>query len=183
MAKFRHPSRLTKEEQERILFEFGEVLSKINNPTEALGFVKDLLSAQEAEMLAKRVKIAEYLLEGHRYDDIGQALKVSPNTIARVNEWLKYSGDGYRQLLKRLATRQKRSVSTRNRSLSPVADLRRKYPTMFWPQTLLEDVVRLANTRQKKRLRATLDELDKKSALYKRLDTAMRSSRTHPPTG
>ena len=43
--------------------DFSIVLSQIKKPLEAVQFIKDLMSEQEARMLAKRLKIAEMLLE------------------------------------------------------------------------------------------------------------------------
>jgi TrpR-related protein YerC/YecD len=176
MAKFQHPSKLPKVEQEELLFEFGEVLSSIKNPVEALSFLKDLLSSQEAEMLAKRLKIAEYLIAGHDYGYIEGALRVGSSTIARVNEWLKYSGDGYRLLLERRKEGAAGKRKVRDMSMSPWAELRRRYPIMFWPQVLLEEFIAETSARKKRKLRKIVEKMDQKSEVYKRLDNALRSS-------
>lgn len=96
MAKFPRISKLSKKEQEELILEFCEAFVAIKNTREAASFVKDLLGRQEIEMLAKRLKIAKLLLEGKKYGEIGDELRVSFGTIARVNLWLKTSGEGYR---------------------------------------------------------------------------------------
>ncbi|MEX2008104.1 MAG: YerC/YecD family TrpR-related protein, partial [Candidatus Spechtbacterales bacterium] len=154
MAKFRHPSPLSPEVQEEILQAFADVLAEIQSPSEALAFIKDLLSTQEAEMLAKRIQIAQMLLKGHRYDTIQSTFRVSANTIARINEWLKRSGDGYRRAIEKLEKKQpklkKLPIRMRGGGLS---DLRRQHPVMFWPQAVLEEIVRMADEKKKKQLR------------------------------
>lgn len=174
MAKYKHPSKLPKKEQEEILFEFSQALSEIKNPLEAMRFIKDLLSPQEAEMLAKRVKIAEYLLDGYTYDQVMKYLKTSTGTIARVNEWLKYSGDGYRMLIDRL--KQKRKHPAKKTELNDWTKLRRRYPVMYWPQILLEEFARSANKKQRERMREAIEQMDEKSEIYKRIDKALKES-------
>ena len=101
MAKFYYKSKLSKQEQEELLIDFCNAVSSIKDSKEAAQFLKDLLSPQEAEMLAKRMKIADLLLKGWKYKQIGEQLKVGEGTIARISEWLKFTGDGYRLIVKR----------------------------------------------------------------------------------
>ena len=110
MAKFGRKYELTKKETEELLLDFSIVLSEIKKPREAVAFIKDILSASEARMLAKRLKIAELLLENLSYGKIARVLKVSSGTIARVNQWLQFSGDGYRILIERLQSKRKKRV-------------------------------------------------------------------------
>ena len=92
MSKFYHPSKLTKKEQDELLLDFCYVISMLSDTKKAAQFIQDLFSPQEAEMLAKRVKIAQYLVSKESYSFIQSKLKVSASTIARVNEWLRRAG-------------------------------------------------------------------------------------------
>lgn len=168
MAKFSRVSKLSVTEQEHILYEFALALSEIHNSQEALEFIRDLLSEQEAEMLAKRIKIAELLLDGLTYQEVQNAMKTSHTTIARVGEWLRRSGSGYRIVVDRIKKKLK-SEPEPNREPSEWSKLKRRYPMMFWPQLVLEEIVASANKRQKKRLQAILQEMDEKSDMYKEL--------------
>jgi len=120
-------------------------------------FIKDLLSPQEAEMLAKRIKIAQQLLDGQDYGSIQRMLKVSTGTIARINEWLKYSGDGYRLMIERLKKKNKNS-GVRKSTSSPWDDLKRRYPIMFWPQLVLEEFVAETSVKKKEKLRRIINQ-------------------------
>ncbi|OGZ67830.1 MAG: hypothetical protein A3C58_01345, partial [Candidatus Staskawiczbacteria bacterium RIFCSPHIGHO2_02_FULL_34_10] len=102
MTKFSYKSKLTKSDQEELLMDFCDSLSLIKNSREAAQFLKDLLSPQEVEMLAKRIKIAELLLSGWSYKRIIDYLKVGEGKVARISEWLKLTGDGYRLITVRL---------------------------------------------------------------------------------
>lgn len=58
---------------------------------------KDLFTRTEYKMFAKRLEIARRLLEAETYENIQQALKVTPSTINRVNTVLAEKGDGLRK--------------------------------------------------------------------------------------
>ena len=115
MAKFSYKSKLTKEEQEEFLMDLCDAISSVKNSREAAQFLKDLLSPQEAEMLAKRVKVAELLLAGWSYKRIIEYLKVSEGTVARISEWLKLTGNGYRMIIARLKEKRKGRLKIENK--------------------------------------------------------------------
>lgn len=75
---------------------FWQVVASLKNPSEASLFFKDLLTRTERQMLVKRLQIALLLSRGIGYRIIRKRLKVSDVTIAKINNWLKAFGDGYR---------------------------------------------------------------------------------------
>lgn len=162
-------SKLTKGEQQEIIFRFCQALTQIKKPEEAAAFITDLLSQSETEMLAKRLKIAEELLAGKGYGEIGEDLKVGPGTIARVNEWLKISGEGYRTIIKRLVKMPE--IKTNKPRLS---SMQRIYPQYYWPEILLQEIVATASKRKKQKLEKILSQLPVKSSLYKNLSKLLR---------
>lgn len=175
MAKFRYPSKLTKKERDELILDFCYVISALSDVEKAAQLVKDLLSPQEAEMLAKRVKIAKLLIEGSDYDQIQKSLKVSHGTIARVSEWLKYSGDGYRFVAKRLnkIEKERKEIKKTKDPLSPSTEwrrIKRRFPLYFWPQLIIEEIVEGASKRQKQRLLSVLQEMEVKPRMYKEVE-------------
>jgi len=180
VAKFANPSKLKKEEQKRLIIRLCQGICSIKNPIEAAEFLKDILSAQEVEMIAKRLKVAELLIGGKTYSQISYDLKVSPSTIARVYEWLKLSGDGFRLVVQRLPEEKEKegevSEDELDNRLSLVSwrNIKKRHPLFFWPQLLLEQIVRSASRDDKEKLTAILREMDKKTALYKRLNKILR---------
>ena len=167
MAKFTNPSKLSKEDQEQILICLCEAISTLRDSTEAARFLKDLLSSQEVEMIAKRFKIAQMLVENHNYSQIMAGLKVSSNTIARVHEWLKISGDGFQIAMQRIPKKPAGAIQK-----SPI-NIKRKFPLYYWPELLLETIVKSAREKEKKEIRKALNSMDKKAVLYKRLSKLM----------
>lgn len=170
MVKFYRKSKLDSKEQEELLIDLCDAVSSVKDSKEAAQFLKDLLSPQEAEMLAKRIKIAELLLKDWGYQDIKNALKVGDCTIARVSEWLKFTGDGYRLIIARLKEkREKRKINKDNNSMSEIKNLKHRYPVMFWPELLIEDLIKNKKIKDKQRIIKALVEIRKKPGLYRKI--------------
>lgn len=174
MAKFK--SKLPKEEVGKIFYKLCLAISEIKKPDEAAAFLGDLLSLQEAEMIAKRLKIAEFILDGNSYYEIRKKLKVSYGTIARVQEWLKISGEGYRRAVERTAGKNikiKKEYQTVN-----LNTIKRRYPMYYWPEIVLENIIESANQRQRDKLRRIIkcmDKMKEKTDLYKKLNRLIRA--------
>lgn len=165
MAKFTNPSKLSDQEREELLIFLCGAICNIKNTIEAAKFLGDLLSPQEAEMIAKRLKIAQMLIGGKKYSEISYCLKVGDSTISRVYEWLKISGEGLRTVISR---QNEKDDFDDNEDFS-ITDLKKRYPLYYWPQVLLESIVSSASRREKRKLQIALKSMDKKTLLYKKL--------------
>jgi TrpR-related protein YerC/YecD len=170
MAKY---SKISNKEKEELLKEFCEALSVLKNPQEIMNFITDLLTRQEIIMIAKRIKIAKLLVEGKDYRDIENSLKVGPGTIARVGYWLSEGGEGFRLIAER-TKRIKPKETFREPTMSEWSKLKRRYPMMFWPQLLVEEIVYTMNKRQKEKFRNAIKKLDRKSSLYKQMNKILK---------
>ena len=94
---------------EKRMFEiFVTTISYLKNTKEVEEFLYDFLSPVEKIMLAKRLAIAVLLAKGYRYPSIIGILRVSPATIATVSLSLKYSGDGYKKMVEKILSDEKR---------------------------------------------------------------------------
>lgn len=176
MAKFSRFSKLSRTEQETLLIGFCKALVELRTPEEAAHFLKDLLSKQEAEMLAKRIEIARLLIKGFKYEEIQRLLKVSHGTIARVSEWLATSGQGYRLVVERVKPEKTNEQELIEELEKPASwkQIKRRYPSYFWPELILEEFVRNAKKKQKERMRNILEEFDQKSEVFERLQVLLR---------
>jgi len=47
--------------------------------------------------------------------------------------------------------------------------IKRRYPLMFWPQLLMEDIVKVLDKRQKMKIKHAVERLNHKSKLYKQI--------------
>ena len=156
------------------------MVQKLDEAAKLLG---DLLSDQEIEMIAKRLQIAKLLLNNHTYDKIRDGLKVSDATIARVNLWLQQSGEGFRMVMKR--SLQKKDMKVPN-WMPPAhkSEMARRFPLYYWPQGLLENIIRAANNRQRKEMLTTLQTFNAsrkgKRELFRHLETLLLESQRNP---
>lgn len=160
---YRNKSKLSKEEQTNLFIKLAKGLVVLRKPEEMAQFLRDLLSEPEVLMLAKRLQIAEFLVEGLTYEKIRDQAKVSFGTIARVQTWLETYGEGYRTVLSRTIKTE------RNIQKDSFSKLKRIYPMYYWPELLLKEIIKNANKREKERLSKVVNQLKDKTALAKEL--------------
>lgn len=65
-------------------------------------FLGDILTNQEIEMIAQRLCIAIYLIEGKTFKEISLELGVSSTTIERVKQSVLYGDGGYTIVVDRI---------------------------------------------------------------------------------
>jgi len=164
MGKFSNHDKLSKDEQQELFVNFSLALSSVKNPVEAANLIKDLLSEQEAIMLARRLQIANFLIQGYKYREIKAEMKVTDPTIARVQTWLRLYGEGYRTITQRTSKIQ--SVETESQNWHSI---KKKYPLYFWPQIVLKEIVASVNSKQKKKLLSVLGQMKEKTKLSREL--------------
>jgi len=167
--------RISNKEREELLEEFCKALSVLKNPQEVMNFLTDLLTREELIMLARRIKIAKLLIEGKDYREIEGLLKVGTPTIARVNRWLSEGGEGFRLIAERTEKEKPKAPSSWNYAMQDWRKFRRRYPLMFWPQLLIEDIIKAMNRRQREKVRNAIEKLDRKSQLYKQINRILKS--------
>jgi Trp operon repressor len=107
-------------------------------------FLTGLLTHSEQIMLGRRIWIARMLLEGKRYDQIGEKLHVGPNTIQRTELWLQGLLPNYEQILtaKEKSIKGEQLLKDRKREAARnpfgFTALKMKYPLHFllfpWPK-------------------------------------------------
>lgn len=176
MAKFARVSKLSLREQEVLLIGFCKALVELKTPEEAAQFLKDLLSKQEAEMLAKRIEIARLLIKGFTYGRIQQLLRVSHGTVARVSQWLATSGEGYRLVVSRVKPEKTEQEELNEDLEKPISwkKIKRQHAMYFWPDLILEEFVRNAKKAQKERMRKILGQFDTKSEVFDKLQVLLK---------
>ena len=123
-------------ERARILDEFWTMVALLETKDEVRNFFKDMLSATEAIMLARRIQIAKLLLAGWGYDRIEEKMGAGPTTIASVHRWLQGGFGGYAAVIPRLEReieRRERLAERRQEESVPLSSawMRKKYPLHF----------------------------------------------------
>lgn len=128
--------KINPKERTRILDEFWTMVALLENKEEVRSFFKDLLSASESIMLARRIQIAKLLLSGWGYERIVQKLGTGPTTIASVHRWLQGGFGGYANAipkLKREIERRDKVAEQRQEESVPMSSawMRKRYPLHY----------------------------------------------------
>ena len=188
MAKYTKYQVLPADKRQQVILELCNAIGIVKTMPEVAKLLGDLLSEQEIQMVGKRLQIAKMLLQDKRYEDINKELKVSQPTIARVNLWLQQGGEGFRMLIKKGLGKKNMKIpdwkppATAGQMQDSWAYIKRKYPLYFWPQLLVEEVVRTANNRQRKRLLETLSIIRKsgkgKKEVFRHIEQLLRAQRS-----
>lgn len=160
---------------EELVLDLVQAFVQTRSVSESALLLQDLLTKKEIQILSKRLRIAKLLLSNMTYEEIERELKVSHGTIAKIAVWLSEKGDGFRAIIQKLPQATNLS-SFENRSEWDA--LKRRYSLYFWPELLLEEIVKSANNKQKERIRSVLDKLEEKSELHRKLEKLLKYSTT-----
>ena len=173
LEKSRRFEKLSKSEQENLFVDLLNALVCTENLSDAALFLQDLLTRKEAQTLSKRLRIAKLLITGMTYEEIGKDLHASHATIAKIAIWLNERGDGFRKIVEKLPERkvEKEKAWT---DLSDWDKFKRKHALYFWPELLLEEVIKSATKKNKDRISNVLENLDEKNELHRRIEKLLR---------
>ena len=100
---------------------------------------------------------------------------MSHGTIARVAGWLSEKGEGFRKVISKLPEQ------AQVKHWSEYSDwdrIKRRYPSYFWPELLLEEIVKKANKRDKERLLNLIASLENKDLVHKKIERALKYNTT-----
>ena len=171
LGKSKRIEKLSKNEQEDLVFDLVNALVETNSLSDVALFLQDLLTRNEMRILSKRLRIAKLLLSGKTYSEIEQQLHVSHSTVGKIAAWLAERGDGFRKIIEKLP---KKKDTKSWHEYSDWDRLKRRYPLYFWPELLLEEIVKSANKKERMRIQSVLQTLDEKSELHKRIESILR---------
>lgn len=163
----RGSSKLSSKKRKELVLDLCRAISALKSSEEVADALTDLLTPKEIETIAKRLQIAEYLVNGSDYDTIRRDLKVGYSTIARVNTWLNLSGQGYKIML----TRKKKSPRPKSEQelYDPYSwhNIKRRYSMHFWPLLVLEEFSQIADRKEKMKIEQIFEKLDIKKARFR----------------
>lgn len=175
MAKIRKIEKLTRKEQESLLFDLVNAIVQAKSINDSVLLLQDLLTKSEITTLSKRLRIAKLLIKGFTYEEIQKNLSTSHSTIAKIAAWLTERGEGFRKIVHKLPEESK------PKTFDEVSDwdrIKRSHGLYFWPELLLEEIVRSANKKQKIRIASVLDKMEEKSKLNRRIEKLLKYGTT-----
>lgn len=83
---------IDKREKAEAIGNLFDKFARLKSKEEILNFLAGLLSSSEVLMIARRIQIAEKILEEKTYEAICKELKVGSQNVSRIDNWL-HSGD------------------------------------------------------------------------------------------
>src|SRR3990167_9078728 len=109
--------------------------------------------------MAKRLHIAERLLQNKDYEDIRAELAVGFSTIARVATWLGLSGEGFKIVMSRKPKEPKKPTIEEMYEPYSSYNFKRRYSQYYWPQLLLEKILQASDESHKKKITTILQSM------------------------
>lgn len=98
---------LPKNLEDKLFQIFFESLAGLSKSSDIEKFLFSLISPVEKKVLAKRLGIAILLAKGYKHEAIKDILKVSQDTVSKVNMILNYRGEGYRMIIQKALEKEK----------------------------------------------------------------------------
>lgn len=120
---------IDKNERYKIIGDFYEIVTNLRTKNEVIGFFMGLLTPSEALMFARRIQIAQMLLDDKSYDEIRRELKVGLSTVASVSNWLYGENDAFRRKIEEYKNRKSKTEEDKNDDYEKnYGSLLNKYP-------------------------------------------------------
>lgn len=79
-----------------------EAILSLETEDQARRFLRDLLTESEINEFAKRLKVAEMLIDKVPYSLIEKETGFSSTTVARVSKWLNNGNEGYKEIISKI---------------------------------------------------------------------------------
>jgi len=95
-------NQLSKVEKEKLLDKLFEAVKILKSKQDIVDFFRDLLTESEAIMLARRLQIAQMIMDDKSFYDIKTELGASFDTINSVKRFVEYGSNGYKKVIERL---------------------------------------------------------------------------------
>ena len=166
MAKFSRSSKLSPSKRQELVLAFCQAIKSLRSEEEVAKFITDLLSPQEVEMLAKRLRIAELLLQNKKYEEIRNNIRVSYGTIARVATWLGLSGEGFKIVISRQKPPTKKPTIEEMYDPYSSYNFKRRYSQHYWPELLLEKILQSSDQKHKDKIFTILGSIENKRKTF-----------------
>ncbi len=131
MAKVK-PYEIDKNEKKEAISDFIEAVERIKTREEIVNFLFGLLTPSEILMLARRIQIANLIIEDKSYYEIMEKLKASSHNIHRIDRWLNNCDEKTSKWLKSVV---KKKWKKKNDTAYAYKNLLDRYPAhRFWSE-------------------------------------------------
>lgn len=119
---------IEKEKRYEIIGDFYDIVTNLKTKKEVIGFFMGLLTSSEALMFARRIQVAQMLLDDKSYEDIREELKVGVATITSVSRWLYGENDAFRKKIEEHKNNKEKLMKNNKNYRRNYGSLLDKYP-------------------------------------------------------
>jgi TrpR-related protein YerC/YecD len=127
MSKIKFYS-VPKKERYQLIGEFFDIVYSLRTKREIIDFFVGLLTTSESIMVARRIQVAKFIIQGEKYDEIRKRLGVGYQTIYNVNRWLHERDDAYLKVLNKQFDLSKKKVRNKKVRTYNEQSLLDRYP-------------------------------------------------------
>ena len=87
---------------DEMVLELYKAITACDNLSDTQVFLEDLLTNQEVEKFAQRLKAAELLMQGETYEEVIHVTQISSTTLSRISKCLQYGDGGYKKIIDKI---------------------------------------------------------------------------------
>ncbi len=117
MSKVRVYS-IDKKEKQKIVSDLFEIFVELKTKNEVFSFLLGLFTPSEVIMIARRIQVVKMIIDGANYDEIREKLKVSNQTITKMEHWLRGDDEKTEFIIKKINSSKKNINKNRKQSTS-----------------------------------------------------------------
>ena len=115
---------IDKKEKQRIISDLFKIFVELKTKNEAFAFLLGLFTPSEVVMIARRIQVVKMIIDGANYDKIRAKLKVSNQTITKMEHWLRSDDTKTEFIVKKIGgyDSEKKRVGLKNRMSGSMLD-------------------------------------------------------------
>ena len=99
-----------KKEKQKIVSELFEIFVELKTKNEVFLFLLGLFTPSEVLMIARRIQVVKMIIDGASYDEIRKKLKVSNQTITKMEHWLRSDDTKTEFIMKKIKSSKKKTA-------------------------------------------------------------------------
>lgn len=106
---------IDKKEKQKIINDLFEIFVELRTKNEVFTFLLGLFTPSEVIMIARRIQVVKMIIDGACYDEIRTRLKVSNQTITKMEHWLRGDDEKTEFIVRKINSSKKKKEKNSTR--------------------------------------------------------------------
>lgn len=107
---------IDRKEKQRIINDLFEIFVELKTKDEVFAFLLGLFTPSEVVMIARRIQVVKMIIDGFNYDEIRMKLKVSNQTVTKMEHWLRGDDTKTELIIKKINSSKRKIIQNRKMS-------------------------------------------------------------------